>query len=250
MHGKRPFGYARRYEVIDGRSRPVEQYPDADEAPLVVELFERVAGWNGRKRESIRSIALDWERRGIVSREKGVPISANNLRPMLLRKAYIGVRVHGTSERPGNWEPLIDSDLFDAVQAVLADPSRKSHTTTSVRHVLTGTLRCDVCGNGMTLTPGDRPGKEGKRHGRAACICRKYSHTRIDKADTDALLIGTAERPGTLLAYLSGRTCPRRWSTAATTTPSCPPSAPDSALHAPSWRRSRARTRRLLPRPG
>ncbi|MFC5799843.1 recombinase family protein [Streptomyces formicae] len=109
--------------MIDGRPRPVRQYPDPAETPLVRELFERVAGWNGRKRESIRSVALDSERRKSVSREKGVPISAANMRPTLLRKAYIGVRVHGDSEHPGNWDPIIGGELFDAVQRLLADPS-------------------------------------------------------------------------------------------------------------------------------
>ncbi|MFD8392545.1 recombinase family protein [Streptomyces sp. NPDC059680] len=204
-HGKRPFGYARRYEVVDGKSRPVEQYPDPYEAPLVVELFERVAGWNGRKRESIRAVALDWERRGIVSREKGVPITAQNLRPMLMRKAYIGVRVHGTEEHTGNWEPLIDRELFDAVQRLLADPSRKSVTTTAIRHVLTGTLRCDVCGGPLTISAGDRPKQAGGHHGHAVYICRRYGCLRISKAEVDRIVIGDLEagKLGVILAYLS-----------------------------------------------
>ncbi|MFF3204545.1 recombinase family protein [Streptomyces sp. NPDC002962] len=214
-HGKRPFGYARRYEVVDGRSRVVEQYPDLVEGPLVVELFERVAGWNGRERESIRGIALDWEKRGIVSREKGVPISAQNMRPMLLRKAYIGVRTHKGTESEGNWPAIVGRDLFDAVQEVLADPSRKSTVTSAVRHVLTGTLRCDVCGNAMTITAGDRPKRSGTgHHGQAAYVCRKYGCLRIRQADVDRVIIGdleavdpetgeSAPELGAILAYLS-----------------------------------------------
>ncbi|KUJ38961.1 hypothetical protein ADL25_22265 [Streptomyces sp. NRRL F-5122] len=203
-HGKRPFGYARRYEVIDGRSRPVEQYPDPEEAPLVQELFRRVLGGPEKAPESMGSIARDWERRGIVSRENGVPFAAANLRPMLTRKTYIGIRTHGGSERPGNWEPLIDRETFDAVQRLLADPTRKTHTTNSVRHVLTGTLRCDVCGGPMTLTPGTRPKKQGGgHHGHAAYICRTRACTRLDKARVDEFLIGDAEHPGVILAYLS-----------------------------------------------
>ncbi|WP_458246324.1 recombinase family protein [Streptomyces sp. MAI_2237] len=33
-HGKTPFGYARDYELIDGRPRPVRQYPDPVEGPV------------------------------------------------------------------------------------------------------------------------------------------------------------------------------------------------------------------------
>jgi site-specific DNA recombinase len=195
-HGKLLFGYARDYELIDGRPRPVRQYPDPVEAPLVRELFERVAGWNGRKRESIRSVALDWERRGVVARQSGKPIAAQNLRPLLIRKAYLGIRVHGESERPGNWEPLIGRELFDAVQRLLADPTRKTHTTNAVQHVLTGTLKCDVCGNGMTISTGDRPKRTGGHRGQAAYVCRKYGCLRIDQARTDDYLIND------LLAFL------------------------------------------------
>ncbi|MGW5475432.1 recombinase family protein [Streptomyces sp. NPDC004008] len=203
-HGKTPFGYARDYELIDGRPRPVRQYPHPEEAPLVQELFRRVLGSPGKAPESMRSIALDWERRGIVGREKGVPFTSSNLRQMLTRKTYIGIRTHGGSERPGNWEPLIDPETFEAVQRLLADPSRKTHTTTAVRHILTGTLRCDVCDGPMTITPGDRPKKQGGgNHGRAAYICRTRACTRLDKARVDEFLIGDAERPGVILAYLS-----------------------------------------------
>jgi len=203
-HGKIPFGYKRDHELIDGRHRAVRQYPDPVEAPLVQELFRRVLGGPGAAPESMRAISLDWERRGIVSREKGVPFSGANLRKILTRKAYIGIRVHGGSERPGNWPALIESETFEAVQRLLADPTRRTHTTSAVRHVLTGTLRCDVCGNGMTVTPGDRPKKQGVgHHGHSAYICRRYGCLRIDKAETDAYLIGDAEHPGVILAYLS-----------------------------------------------
>ncbi|WP_458246790.1 recombinase family protein [Streptomyces sp. MAI_2237] len=153
--------------------------------------------------ESIRSVALDWERRGIVSRQNGVPFRAQNLRHMLTRKAYIGMRVHGASERPGNWPPLIEVETFEAVQRLLADPSRKSHTTNAVRHILTGTLRCDVCGEAMTISTGERAKNAGGHHGHAAYVCRRYGCLRIDRAKTDAFLIGDAQHPGVVLAYLS-----------------------------------------------
>lgn len=197
-HGKTPFGYARDYELIDGRPRPVRQYPDPHEAPLVQELFRRVLGGPDKAPESIRSVAMDWERRGIRSRQSGVVFSPQNLRQMLMRKAYIGVRVHGGSERPGNWDPIIEPGVFEAVQRLLADPTRKSHTTTAVRHVLTGTLRCDVCGGRMAVRAGGRP-----RDRRPAYTCYAYAHLMIDKAETDAFLIGDAEHPGVILAYLS-----------------------------------------------
>ncbi|MER5944168.1 recombinase family protein [Streptomyces sp. NPDC001928] len=188
FHGKRPFGYARRYEVIDGRSRPVEQYPDPVEAPLVVELFERVAGWNGRTRESIRAVSVDWEARGIVSRQGGVPFSPRTLRTMLVQRLYLGERMHEGKPRPGNWKAIIDRALFDTVQAIIADPTRKTHTSNAVRHVLTGPrgLLCAVCGSHTAARAYDS--------GTEAYTCYRASHVRIPKAETDAFLIGELDR--------------------------------------------------------
>lgn len=208
-HGRIPFGYQRTYELIDGRPRPVSQEPEPVEGPLVIELFERVAGWNGRKRESIRAVALDWERRGIRSRENGVVLTRQNLAQTLKRKAYIGIRVHAGTERPGNWTPLIERELWDAVQRVLADPARKTHTGTQIKHVLTGVLRCDTCGGKVSLRPG------GKAYdGRLVYRCYDRDCFTIDKAETDACLIGDPDatdpvtgepRPflGVILRYLS-----------------------------------------------
>lgn len=193
-HGKLPFGYARDYELIDGRPRPVRQYADPVEGPLMVELFERVAGWSGRKRESIRAVSVDWRERGIVSRQTGKPFIAQTLRPMLTRKVYIGVRVHKGTERPGDWPALIDRDLFDAVQRILADPSRRSTTTTAVKHILTMTIRCDVCGGRLVVN---------RKEGRPTYVCYDRNCLRIDKAEVDAFLIGNAEHPGVILSYLS-----------------------------------------------
>lgn len=197
-HGKIPFGYRRTYELIDGRPRPVSQEADPVEGPLVVELFERVAGWNGRKRESIRAVAVDWEARGIRSREKGVVLTRQNLAQTLKRKAYIGVRVHGDTETPGNWKPLVQRELWDAVQRVLADPDRKTHTGTQIKHVLTGVLRCGTCGGKVSLRPGGRA-----YDGRLVYRCYDRDCFTADKEQTDAYLMGTADQPGELLAYLS-----------------------------------------------
>ena len=198
VHGKITFGYARRYAIVDGRSRPVEQYGDPVEGPLVIELFERVAGWNGRERESIRAVEQDWLPRGIVSRETGKPFSRQNLAQMLRRKAYAGIRVHKGTERPGNWPALIEPALFDAVQVILADPSRKSTVTTKVKHVLTGVFRCSNCGGKVSVRPGG-----DAYEGRLVYRCWDRDCFTIDKATTDAYMIGDAEDPGLIIKLLT-----------------------------------------------
>lgn len=194
FHGKRPFGYARDYEIVDGRSRPVRQYPDPVEGPLVIELFERVAGWGERKRESIRAVSVDWATRGIVGRQSGRPLSPQSLRSMLVQRLYIGERMHQGTARPGNWPALIEQPLFDAVQRLLADPTRKTHTTTAVRHVLTGTVKCDVCGSHVTART---------ITGTELYVCHAATHVKISKAELDAYLIGDTEDPGEILGFLA-----------------------------------------------
>lgn len=47
---------------------------------------------------------------------------------------------------PGNWEPLIDKDTFDAAQARFGAIPRKNHSAFVFRNPLAGLLRCAKCG--------------------------------------------------------------------------------------------------------
>jgi DNA invertase Pin-like site-specific DNA recombinase len=71
-HGRIPLGYARDYEMIDGRPRCVRQYPDPVNGPLIKELFERAAGDEETLPEPVYAIALDWKARGIRTPDRMV----------------------------------------------------------------------------------------------------------------------------------------------------------------------------------
>ena len=60
-HGRAPYGYRRRYD--ERTKKMIAQEPDPIEAPVIRELFDRV-----KSGHSLRSIALDWEARGIRTR--------------------------------------------------------------------------------------------------------------------------------------------------------------------------------------
>ena len=90
-HGRAPYGYARRY---DERTRKmITQEPEPTEAPVVRELFDRV-----RSGHSLRSIAADFEARGIRTRT-GKVFSPQHLRVLATTAAYAGLRVHDS----GSW---------------------------------------------------------------------------------------------------------------------------------------------------
>ncbi|MEI5520747.1 recombinase family protein [Streptomyces brasiliscabiei] len=220
--GHVPFGYRRDYEVVDGRPRPVAQYPDPMEGPLVRELFTRVAGAEDVLPEPIYAIAKDWEGRGIVSRARvingesvpGRPFSPQNLRSMLLRPAYAGLRKHNGALVPEQWDgwtPLVPRDLFDRVQTILSDPSRRKYTGEHIRHVLSMTLKCGVCGRGMVVQTRRKAGTKDA----VGYQCGPRGHVWVPKAETDHIIIGDLDpvdpdtgellppKLGTILEYLT-----------------------------------------------
>ncbi|WP_406168998.1 recombinase family protein [Streptomyces sp. NBC_00996] len=241
--GQVPFGYARDYEVIDRRPRPVAQYPHREEGPLIAELFVRVAGADDNQLgdedvpllyvrpaegdgcalpEPMYAIARDWEERGILSRDRmvdgemvpGIPFSPQNLRSMLLRPAYAGLRKHNGKIVPIQWEgwtPVVSRQLFDRAQKILAEPSRRTYTGEHIRHALTMTLKCGVCGGGMVVVTRRKSGARDL----VGYQCGPKGHVWVLKEETDRIIIGDLDRfdpetgqrlapvLGTILKYLA-----------------------------------------------
>lgn len=223
--GQVSFGFARDYEVIDRRPRPVAQYPHKEEGPLVAELFVRVAAVEDNQYgladgervpllftnsatdahallpEPMYSIAKDWEERGIVSRDKtvdgelvpGIPFSPQNLRSMLRRPAYAGLRKHNGVLVPVQWEgwtPIVSRALFDRVQQILSDPARRTYTGEHIRHVLTMTMKCDVCGAGMVVVTRRKKGARDL----VGYQCGPKGHVWVPKDELDRIVIGDLDR--------------------------------------------------------
>jgi site-specific DNA recombinase len=196
-HGRAPYGYVRRY---DERTRKmINQEPEPTEAPVIRELFDRV-----KSGHSLRSIALDFERRGVRTRS-GKVFSPQHLRVLATTAAYAGLRVHdsegrgagrGHSPQPGTpgvtvvkatWEPLVSEATYRAVQRLLNDPKRVTTRPGRAKHLLAGIAVCDKCNGPIFAT---------FRHEVPSYQCRKGC-IRIRKADIEEL----AE--GAILAYLA-----------------------------------------------
>jgi site-specific DNA recombinase len=196
-HGRAPYGYVRRY---DERTRKmISQDPEPTEAPVIRELFDRVKAGH-----SLRSIALDFQARGIRTRT-GKIFSPQHLRVLATTAAYAGLRVHdldgrgagrGHSPQPGipgvsvvkgTWEPLVSEATYRAVQRLLNDPKRVTTRPGRAKHLLSMIAVCDACGSPITVT---------FRHETPSYQCRKGC-IRIQKADIEEL----AE--SVILAYLA-----------------------------------------------
>ncbi|ABL80607.1 MULTISPECIES: recombinase family protein [unclassified Nocardioides] len=124
---------------------------DEVEASVVREMFERfLVG------DSLKAIAADLERRGIVTRS-GRPWNPSSVRTVLLNPRYAGLSVYKGApvvkdgERvPGAWEPIVTEATYDAVRARLADPARKSNRKgTHRRHLGSGLFLCGECDKPM-----------------------------------------------------------------------------------------------------
>ncbi|MFJ5266192.1 recombinase family protein [Streptomyces sp. NPDC088387] len=218
-HGRTPFGYAREYEIIDGRPRCVRQYPAPGDGALMAELFVRAGGVADNRLddssvallytnpagadalpEPVYAIAQDWAARGIVT-PSGKPFHDGNLREMLTRPTYAGLRSHKGQLVPVAWagyEAIVSRKVFGHVQRLFADPARRTYLDTGVQHVLTAALVCDPCSGPITVR---------QRKGLLGYECAKKGCVRVPKEEVDRIVIGdldaTQRKLGVLLAYLA-----------------------------------------------
>jgi DNA invertase Pin-like site-specific DNA recombinase len=197
-HGRVPYGYRRRYD--EQTRKLIAQEPDAVEAPVVRELFDRIKAGH-----SLRSIALDFQARGVRTRSGKVFVSAH-LRVLALTAAYAGLRVSDPDGRrngfphgrqpgtpgvlvsQGTWEPIVSEATYRTVQRLLTDPKRTTTRPGRAKHLLSGIAVCNVCGGPIFVT---------FRHEHPSYQCRKGC-VRVRKDDIEQ----HAEE--VMLAYLAG----------------------------------------------
>ena len=136
-HGRILWGYARRYDPDTGDL--LEQYPHPERAKVVLQIFERVAAG-----ESEYSIVRDLRTKG--DRLPGIRWEQHHLVSMLRNPAYKGRRIHqGKDVGAATWDPIVEDDLFDAVQQIVTAPERLTTKSWAVVHLLSGIARCGVC---------------------------------------------------------------------------------------------------------
>ena len=136
-HGRILWGYARRYDPDTGDL--VEQYPHPDRAKIVKKIFERVAAG-----ETEYSILQDLRAGG--ERLPGIRWEQHHLREMLRNPAYKARRVfQGVDIGKATWPALVEDASFDAVQAIISRPDRRTTRPSAVVHLLSGLGRCGEC---------------------------------------------------------------------------------------------------------
>jgi DNA invertase Pin-like site-specific DNA recombinase len=189
--GSRPFGWQDDHRTLD----------DAEASLLRQAAADVLAG------VGLHTICRRWNEAGVTTpREnhwrRGV------LKNVLLSPRLAGLRVHqgrvavdedGQPVR-GQYEPVLDSETWEAVGAVLRDNARGGGTHVGGRkYLLTGVVRCSVCyhclfGNGDTRNRGNfyygcKPTTSGGGCGRVA-----ISGAGLDGLVTDLVLSYLADR--------------------------------------------------------
>ncbi|MGW0495093.1 recombinase family protein [Streptomyces sp. NPDC003007] len=164
-HGRVLYGYARRYDPDSGEL--IEQYEHPARGPIVREIFERIAAG-----ETEYSIVRDLRERG--ERLPGIRWELYHLPTMLRNPGYAGQRVfQGEVIGKATWPAIVPQELFDQVQQIVGDESRKTTKDWSVKHLLSGIARCGECS--------DRPHLRTvkTRGGARAYQCSQGYHTMM-----------------------------------------------------------------------
>ena len=150
LGSKAPFGY-RKVKVNDGaKERPTLEV-DPVTGPVVREIFESSLRGNG-----LKEICRELNDRGITNR--GRRWLKGGLHYLLTNEAYTGTAVWGRTTKgeravdpvrvEGAWPALVSRKLFDDVQRALRKRAPKVTRPGRVgsRFLLSGLLRCGVCG--------------------------------------------------------------------------------------------------------
>ncbi|MFD6035290.1 recombinase family protein [Streptomyces griseoincarnatus] len=194
-HGKAPWGLRPVYDPKNGKLVTWEADPtpagttSAGRDQAVRELFEILA--SGRTPADAQRAFAKRGYRNMLGR----PFGREQLRAMVLRHAYAGLRHYKGKVYPGMWDALVPEPTFWAVHRMLTAADRSTSPGGELMHTVTAVLTCGRCER--LLAPRYETGRP------PAYRCSTCGGSKIQMAGVDELLIGTPEAPGVLLAYLA-----------------------------------------------
>ena len=166
--GLRPFGLRRVLDAHGQPGRPVAYEIVPAEAALILEAAAAILD-DGR---SLRSIAIDWQARGVVS-PAGKPWQPGPLGKMLCSAQLAGLRERHVDRDPKaraarkgettlsavKIPAILPRARWQALRTVLRDPARRTTPSNARVNLLAGFLRCGRCGARLV----GRPRKDGQR---------------------------------------------------------------------------------------
>lgn len=222
-HGVRPFGYQ-----PDGGTWAI----DPIEAPVVRQVY----AWYLDEGSGFRAIAQRLNQQAVPG-QQGVPgrWDARTIERMLRREAYAGDLIYGkwiqvrgrdgqthlarqTPTLQRDTHPaIIPRDRWEATQRRLTARKTLGHAPTHGPYLLSGLVRCGVCGASMVVVTRTH-GRPGQRTRMPHYLCRAY-HTqglcstasRIAVADLEAAVVAALEQERAAVALDLTMARARRW---------------------------------------
>ena len=201
----RPFGYVVRVPMLDenghpmltAKGKPVWAKPTLDpvEAEAVKAAYKSLLAGS-----SLRSIAGDLDRAGLVTPRGNRWRTSSQVRQMLQSARYAGLRTYNGEEvREGDWPAIVPRDIWEDAQLTLSDPSRLCGESRARRHMLSNLVICggmiDAKGK-STTDPAKIVGPCGSKMGsgisgraKPILVCRNCNGVSRDMASLDNLVI-------------------------------------------------------------
>lgn len=133
-HGQVPYGWK------PGDGRDVE---DPETAPVVRDVIDKLLAGH-----SIHDVVREMNAAGIPS-PRGGEWKRGQVRHIVLRPRNVGEYVNSKGEHIGDgaWDAIVDRGKWDRVVALLRDPKRRTSTSSTTTHLLSGIATCGVCGS-------------------------------------------------------------------------------------------------------
>lgn len=160
--GRRAFGYERDNTIRQSEAR------------LIRKAYTSVLAG-----ESLRSIAAQWNRAGVMT-TVGKSWSGSTVGQMLKNPRYCGKRSYkGEIVADAHWKPVVQADVWHSVIAILNDSERRISRAPGRKYLLTGLLLCGRCEDGKTMGSG-----VAAAGGAAVYVCKTcYQSRRIKPVD-------------------------------------------------------------------
>ena len=164
LAGRAPFGY-NRVKVKDGNREHTTLEIDATTAAVVKEMFDLSLRGHG-----LKDICMELNGRGVTNR--GKRWYKSSVRYVLGNEIYTGTAIWGRTSKgerkpepvraENAWPAIVSREVFQQVQNALETraPSRQKPAVVGSTYLLSGLLRCGVCGRNYV----GQAAKGGRHH--------------------------------------------------------------------------------------
>lgn len=187
--GRAPIGYQNVRYVDDKGREERTVIIDPDRAPLIKIAFEEYATGNW----TVADLADHLAACGLTTRSTpkipSQPVTLKTLHKVLVNPYYKGVVKYKGIEYPGSHEALVDEEMWDKVQTILAS-RLNGNRNLKHPHFLKGSIFCAYCGERMLVS------NEKKKNGTVYLyfVCGGRHSKRKPDCKTKAVLIDVVEK--------------------------------------------------------